>query len=904
LPIFQGGEFTYKAQEAMIRAQNSARERKQQQVDSLHLLLSLLTQDDSIVSTLLKNLEVNIDDLRAKCDRAINNIPPMTAPPQGPGQFYLTQDLAQVLDRGRVEAMELSDDFVSVEHLFLALLAVSSSAQAVLQNVRFTSPTAATTLNKDIILQKLADIRGNEKIVDPNPESKYEVIKKYSRNLTNLAKEGKLDPVIGRETEIRRVMQVLSRRTKNNPVLIGEAGVGKTAIVEGLAKRIVGGDIPESLKDKEIVALDLGSMVAGTKYRGEFEARLKAFVREIQRAADHYILFIDELHTLVGAGAAEGAIDASNLLKPALARGELRAIGATTLKEYQKYIEKDSALERRFQPILVAEPSIDDTVAILRGIKEKYELHHGVKIKDGAIKAAAELSSRYISDRFLPDKAVDLMDEAASALRLEIESEPSELEGLRNEITKLEIEKRALKKETDNVMRLKAVERSLADLQEKAGALKAKWTSEKGVIMEIRNLKKEIEGSLFQAEVAEREGELEKAAELKYGKIPELKKQLFASEKKLRVLQQQNSVLKEEVTEEDIAQVVSQWTGIPVMRLVETEAKKLEKMEDVLNKRLIGQESALKAVSNAIRRGRAGIADENQPLGVFLFLGPTGVGKTETARALADFLFNSEKAMVRVDMSEYMEKYSVSKMIGSPPGYVGYEEGGQLTEQIRRRPYAVILLDEIEKANHEVFNILLQIFEDGRLTDAKGRIVSFKNTIIIMTSNVGSEYIADLRPVGFESHASQGTSGKRELIQKKIDQSLKETFKPEFLNRIDEIITFNYLGQQEIRQIVDLELTKLEKRLAKEKQVVISFSPALKEHLATAGFDPDLGARPLRRVIQREILDSLALQVVSGELTEGVRVAVEWQDSKVVFNKTSRAAKAKAKNNAKKLPKK
>jgi len=888
----------------MIRAQNSARERKQQQVDSLHLLLSLLTQDDSIVSTLLKNLEVNIDDLRAKCDRAINNIPPMTAPPQGPGQFYLTQDLAQVLDRGRVEAMELSDDFVSVEHLFLALLAVSSSAQAVLQNVRFTSPTAATTLNKDIILQKLADIRGNEKIVDPNPESKYEVIKKYSRNLTNLAKEGKLDPVIGRETEIRRVMQVLSRRTKNNPVLIGEAGVGKTAIVEGLAKRIVGGDIPESLKDKEIVALDLGSMVAGTKYRGEFEARLKAFVREIQRAADHYILFIDELHTLVGAGAAEGAIDASNLLKPALARGELRAIGATTLKEYQKYIEKDSALERRFQPILVAEPSIDDTVAILRGIKEKYELHHGVKIKDGAIKAAAELSSRYISDRFLPDKAVDLMDEAASALRLEIESEPSELEGLRNEITKLEIEKRALKKETDNVMRLKAVERSLADLQEKAGALKAKWTSEKGVIMEIRNLKKEIEGSLFQAEVAEREGELEKAAELKYGKIPELKKQLFASEKKLRVLQQQNSVLKEEVTEEDIAQVVSQWTGIPVMRLVETEAKKLEKMEDVLNKRLIGQESALKAVSNAIRRGRAGIADENQPLGVFLFLGPTGVGKTETARALADFLFNSEKAMVRVDMSEYMEKYSVSKMIGSPPGYVGYEEGGQLTEQIRRRPYAVILLDEIEKANHEVFNILLQIFEDGRLTDAKGRIVSFKNTIIIMTSNVGSEYIADLRPVGFESHASQGTSGKRELIQKKIDQSLKETFKPEFLNRIDEIITFNYLGQQEIRQIVDLELTKLEKRLAKEKQVVISFSPALKEHLATAGFDPDLGARPLRRVIQREILDSLALQVVSGELTEGARVAVEWQDSKVVFNKTSRAAKGKAKNNAKKLPKK
>ncbi len=896
MPIFQGGEFTYKAQEAMIRSQNLARERRQQQVDSLHLLLSLLTQDDSIVLTLLKNLEVNVDDLRARTDRVINNIPPMTTPPQGPGQFYLTQDLAQTLDRARVEAMELGDDFISVEHLFLALLAVSASVQQVLQNVRFTSPSASTNLNKDIILQKLADIRGNEKIIDPNPESKYEVIKKYSRNLTALAKEGKLDPVVGRETEIRRVMQVLSRRTKNNPVLIGEAGVGKTAIVEGLAKKVVGGDVPESLKGKEIVALDLGSMVAGTKYRGEFESRLKAFVREINRASDHYILFIDELHTLVGAGAAEGAIDASNLLKPALARGELRAIGATTLKEYQKYIEKDPALERRFQPILVQEPSVEDTVAILRGIKEKYELHHGVKIKDSAIKAAAELSSRYISDRFLPDKAVDLMDEAASALRLEIESEPAELEDLRNEITKLEIEKRVLKKEPESEKQLKGVERSLADLQEKAEALKAKWQSEKGVILEIKNLKKETDNTAFQAEVAEREGELEKAAELKYGRIPELKKQLYTSEKKLQALQQTNSVLKEEVTEEDVAHVVSCWTGIPVVRLVEAEAKKLEKMEESLKQRVIGQDEALKAVSNAIRRGRAGIADENQPLGVFLFLGPTGVGKTETARALADFLFNSEKAMVRVDMSEYMEKYSVSKMIGSPPGYVGYEEGGQLTEQIRRRPYSVILLDEIEKAHPEVFNILLQIFEDGRLTDAKGRVVSFKNTIIIMTSNVGSDYIADLRPIGFESKNGGGMDNKKELIQKKIDQSLKETFKPEFLNRIDEIITFNYLGPKEIRQIVDLELNKVEKRLAKEKEVVANFSKALREHLAQAGFDPDLGARPLRRIIQREILDPLALQVVSGELEAGDTVAIDWQDNEVKFQHSKVRPKAKTKS--------
>lgn len=893
MAFVQGGDFTHKAQEAMMFSQRLARERRQTQVDALHLLLALLTQDESIVLTLLNNLQVNIDDLRKKTERAITQIPRNVAGPQALGQVYLTQDLAQVLDTARGQALEMGDEFISIEHMFLALLSTSTTAKAVLQNIKFNNTQANVPLTKELIINKLTDIRGGEKISDINPESKFEVIKKYGRNLTDLAKEGKLDPVIGRESEIKRVMQVLSRRTKNNPVLIGEAGVGKTAIVEGLAKKVISSDVPESLQGKEIIALDLGALIAGTKFRGEFEARLKAFMREIKRANDHYILFIDELHTLVGAGAAEGSIDASNLLKPALARGELRAIGATTIREYQKYIEKDPALERRFQPILTQEPSVEDTISILRGIKEKYELHHGVKILDSSIKAAAELSDRYITDRFLPDKAVDLMDEAASALRLTIESEPPELEELNDNITKLKIEQKVLQKEKGAVKRLKVVERTLADLQEKSGALRAKWSSEKDVILEIKDLKKKIDEISFQIEVAEREGELEKAAELKYGKIPELKKQISTTDKKLQALQKKNPVLKEEVTEEDIAQVVSRWTGIPVTRLIEAEAKKLGNMDEILNKRVIGQSQAITAVSNAIRRGRAGIADEDQPMGVFLFLGPTGVGKTETARALADFLFNTEKALIRVDMSEYMEKYSTSKIIGSPPGYVGHEEGGQLTEKIRRRPYSVVLLDEIEKAHPEVFNILLQIFEDGRLTDAKGRIVSFKNTIIIMTSNVGSDFIAELKPIGFES--KNGTKQtKKQATEQKIKDSLKEAFKPEFLNRIDETIVFNYLGKQEIREIVDLELNKVECRLQKSKNIKLNISKALKDYLAKKGFDPNLGARPLKRVIQRLILDPLSLQIISGELKHSSSVSVDIKGEKVTFEQ-QQAKKRKSK---------
>jgi len=879
MSFIQGGDFTHKAQEAMIRAQNIAREKGQQQIDALHLLAALLQQEESIVLTLLKNCRVDVEDLKRKTERAINQIP-FSPSSVSSFQFYLTQDLAQVLEKAREEAMKMGDEFISVEHLFLGLVSTPTRAQELLKNARFLTQTVAFPLNRETIFQKLLEIRGEEKITDPNPESKYEVIKKYARNLTTLAKEGKLDPVIGREAEIRRLMQILCRRTKNNPVLIGEAGVGKTAIVEGLAKKIASGEVPESLRQKEIIALDLGALVAGTKYRGEFEARIKALLREIRRAKDRYILFIDELHTLVGAGAAEGAIDASNLLKPALARGELRAIGATTLKEYQKYIEKDPALERRFQPVYVQEPSVEDTISILRGLKEKYELHHGVKIRDSALRAAAELSNRYINDRFLPDKAVDLMDEAASALRLEIESEPTQLEELKEEITKLEIEKQALKKEKGAEKRLKAVERALADLKEKARALQARWNAEKKIISDIKNLKKEIDNVSFQIEIAQREADLQKVAELKYGRLPELRKALNLAEKKLRELQKKNHLLKQEVTEEDVAKVVSRWTGIPVTRLMEDEAKKLEKMEEILQKRVIGQEEALRAVANAIRRGRAGISEESRPMGVFLFLGPTGVGKTETARALAEFLFNTEKALVRLDMSEYMEKHSVSKIIGSPPGYVGYEEGGQLTEKIRRRPYSVILLDEIEKAHPEVFNILLQIFEDGRLTDAKGRIVSFKNTILIMTSNIGSEYIAKMQPVGFEA---QKEVLKKENLKKKVLEALKEYFRPEFLNRIDEIVIFNYLSKKEIRKIVDLELKKVAERLKKVKNIKIRFSKALKEALSEKGFDPNLGARPLKRVIQKLILDPLSLKIITSEIKEGERVFVDFKKGEVIF---------------------
>jgi len=880
-----GANFTHKAQEAILAAQDIAREKGQQQIDALHLLFALLSQEESIVLNLLERIGADIEGLKRKTKLALDRIPQI-ATPQAFGQFYLTQDMAKVLDRARQEAIKMGDEYISVEHLFLAILDTETKAREILGQATFLQPGGGVTalefgkLDYETILKELAKIRGGQRITDPEPESKYQVIEKYARNLTSLARKGKLDPVIGRENEIRRLMQILSRRTKNNPVLIGEAGVGKTAIVEGLAQRIVSGQVPESLKEKEIIGLDLGALIAGTKYRGEFEDRVKALLKEINRAGGRYLIFIDELHTLVGAGAAEGAIDASNLLKPALARGELRAIGATTLKDYQKYIERDSALERRFQPIYVQEPSIEDTIAILRGIKEKYELHHGVKIKDSALVACAQLAARYITDRFLPDKAVDLMDESMSALRLEIESEPAELDSLRKEIKKLEIEMEAIKKEKGYQRRQRTIVRELADLREKVKGIETRWQTERDLISKIKNLKKEIDTSRFEAERGVAEGTLQKVAEIKYGKIPQLLKELDSTEKKLARIQKGHPLLKGEITEEDVAKVVSKWTGIPITRLLEEEVKKLEKMEEIISKRVVGQKEAISAIANAVRRARAGISEENRPLGSFMFLGPTGVGKTETARALAEFLFNDENALVRLDMSEYMERHTVSKMIGSPPGYVGYEEGGQLTEKIRRRPYSVVLLDEIEKAHPEVFNILLQILEDGRLTDAKGRVASFKNAILIMTSNVGSDIIAKEASLGFVTGDEK--ISQREALREKVIGALKENFRPEFLNRIDEIVIFDYLGKEEIKKIVDLELEKVAGRL-KKKGIEIKTNEKAKEFLAKKGFDPNLGARPLKRVIQREVLDPLSLKIVSGEIGEGEEVVVDFENEKIVF---------------------
>ncbi len=891
-----GGQFTHKAQDAILYAQDLARAKGQQQIDALHLLYSLLSQEESVVLNLLERLGVDVEALKRKAKMALDSLPTLLTP-QTYGQFYLTQDMAKVLDRARQEAMKMGDEFISVEHLFLALLDTETRAKEILDQARFL-PTqggvAAAEMGKldyQTVLKQLSQIRGGQRITDPEPETKYQVIEKYARNLTQLARQGKLDPVIGRENEIRRLMQILSRRTKNNPVLIGEAGVGKTAIAEGLAQRIVSGQVPESLKDKEIISLDLGALIAGTKYRGEFEDRIKAFLREINRAGGRYLLFIDELHTLVGAGAAEGAIDASNLLKPALARGELRAIGATTLKDYQKYIERDPALERRFQPVFVQEPTIEDTIAILRGIKEKYELHHGVKIKDSALVACAQLAARYITDRFLPDKAVDLMDEAMSALRLEIESAPSQLDLIKQKIKKLEIEIEAVKKEKNSKKREKAILRELADLKEKEKAIESKWKTEKELIEKIKSLKKEIDSLRFEAEKELARADFEKVAEIKYGRIPLLLKELRATEKKLARIQKDHPLLKKEVTEEDVAGVVSRWTGIPVTRLLEEEAKKLEKMEEILSKRVVGQREAIVAISNAIRRARAGISEEKRPLGSFLFLGPTGVGKTETARALAEFLFNDENALIRLDMSEYMEEHTVSKMIGSPPGYVGYEEGGQLTEKIRRRPYSVILLDEVEKAHPRVFNILLQILEDGRLTDAKGRTASFKNAILIMTSNIGSDIIAREASLGFV--AGDEEKSQRETLREKVMAVLKENFRPEFLNRIDEIIIFNYLGKLEIKKIVELELAKVRQRL-EEKKIEIKVTEKVKEFLAERGFDPNLGARPLKRVIQREVLDPLSLKIVSGRVREGESVIVDFEQGKIIFRTAKDLIKARS----------
>jgi ATP-dependent Clp protease ATP-binding subunit ClpB len=877
-----GGNFTHKAQDAIISAQDLARERGQQQIDALHLLYSLLTQEESLVLNLLQRIGVDFENLKRKTKSALERIP-VIATPQTFGQFYLTQDMAKVLDRARQEAMKMGDEYISVEHLFLALLAVETKAREILDKATFLQPGGGPTtlefgkLDYETVLKTLSQIRGGQRITDPEPETKYQVIEKYARNLTSLARQGKLDPVIGRENEIKRLMQVLSRRTKNNPVLIGEAGVGKTAIVEGLAQKIVSGQVPESLKEKEIIGLDLGALVAGTKYRGEFEERIKALLKEINRAGGKYLLSIDELHTLVGAGAAEGAIDASNLLKPALARGELRAIGATTLKDYQKYIERDPALERRFQPIYVAEPSIEDTISILRGIKEKYELHHGVKIEDSALVACAQLAARYITDRFLPDKAVDLMDEAMSSLRLEIESEPEDLEKLKKEIQKLEIESEATKKDSK---KQRVLSRQIADLAEKAKVIEAQWQSERETIAKIKNLKKEIETARFEVERETAQANLQKVAEIKYGRLPNLLKELKKEERKLARFQKSRPILKGEIGEEEVAKVVSRWTGIPITRLLEEEAKKLGKMEEIVSKRVIGQREAIEAISNAIRRSRAGISEEARPLGSFMFLGPTGVGKTETARALAEFLFNDENALVRLDMSEYMERHTVSKMIGSPPGYVGYEEGGQLTEKIRRRPYSVVLLDEVEKAHPEVFNILLQILEDGRLTDAKGRTASFKNAILIMTSNVGSDIIAKGASLGFVGGDEEKSA--RESLREKVMAALKENFRPEFLNRIDEIIIFNYLGKPEIKKIVELELQKVANRL-RQKSIEIKVTDSAKEFLAERGFDPNLGARPLKRVIQKQVLDPLSLKIVAEEVKEGERVIVDLENGRIIF---------------------
>lgn len=897
MPFVEGGDFTQKSQQSIIKARRIARNNENKQIDALHLLKSLLSQRDSIVLSILKNLEVDVPSLQTQVEKAIaqsSSEPSIygAEAKSASGQLYLTQDLAKVMQKSREIAKKMDDKYISVEHLFLGIISSEVKAAQVLKQAK-TLDKSGEPLDEESVRRELFDIRGEEKVTDRKPESKYEVIKKYTRNLTEMAEEGEIDPVIGREEEIRRIMQVLSRRTKNNPVLIGEAGVGKTAIVEGLAKKIADGNTPESLQGKEVVSLDLGSLIAGTRYRGEFESRMKALIRQIKSAKNHYILFIDELHTLVGAGGAKGAVDASNLLKPALARGEIRAVGATTSQEYQKYIEEDQALERRFQTVYVEEPTVEETLSILRGLREKYEVHHGVKIKDSALKAAAEMSSRYITERFLPDKAVDLMDEAASSLRLELESEPEKLEELHDKITHLQIEKESLNEEDTKKAkkRLKVVERKLADLKERANELEKKWKSEKDLIIEIKDLREKLEELSLKIEQAGRKADLQQMAKIKYGEIPEIKKKISKREKKLQKVQEENRMIKEKVEEEDIAKVVSRWTGIPVTKLMKEEAKKLEKMEDILSKRVIGQEKAINSISNAIRRGRAGVSEEDRPMGVFLFLGPTGVGKTETTKALADFLFNTEESLIRLDMSEYMEKYSVSKILGSAPGYVGYEEGGQLTEKVRRRPYSVILLDEIEKAHPEVFNILLQVFEDGRVSDSKGRTVSFKNTIIIMTSNIGSEYISEDSDVGF----TQEEGDAQVKMEKKIQQSLKNNFRPEFLNRLDEVVTFNRLNAKDLKEIVELELEKVRKRVKKNKNIKLVFSDALKKHLVKKGYNPKRGARPLRRAIQKQVLDPLSLKIITSEVSSGERVRLGIRGGNLVFN-SSKRSKSKVDN--------
>jgi ATP-dependent Clp protease ATP-binding subunit ClpB len=854
--------FTIKSQELIQNAQALAARGGNQQIEPEHFLSAMLADREGAAAAMLRKLGAAPEGLAAEALRAVERLPKIAG--AGAGEAYLSSRAKALLEKAYAEATQMKDEYVSVEHILLALIEEKSAeAGRVL---------ARAGVTRDAVFKALQDIRGTQRITDPNPEEKYQALQRFSRDLTDLARQGKLDPVIGRDEEVRRVVQVLSRRTKNNPVLIGEPGVGKTAIVEGLAQRIVAGDVSETLKNRRLVALDMGALVAGAKYRGEFEDRLKAVLKEVESAEGQIILFIDELHTVVGAGAAEGAVDASNMLKPALARGLLRCVGATTLNEYRKYIEKDAALERRFQPVVVREPSVEDTISILRGLKEKYEVHHGVRIKDAALVAAATLSHRYISDRFLPDKAIDLIDECASKLRIEIDSMPAEIDEIQRRITQAEIERQALKKETDPAARerLARLEAELAEMNAELARMKAHWQKEKELIQEIRAVKGEQEQLNSEAQLAEREGDLARVAEIRYGRLIELQKKLQGANQRLSDLQQSSQMLKEEVDDEDVAEVVSRWTGIPVTKMLEGERDKLVRMEERLQRRVIGQEEAVTAVSDAVRRARSGLQDPNRPIGSFIFMGPTGVGKTELAKALAEFIFDSEQAMVRVDMSEFMEKHSVARLIGAPPGYVGYEEGGYLTEAVRRRPYSVVLFDEIEKAHPEVFNVLLQILDDGRMTDGHGRTVDFKNTIIIMTSNVGSQWIQEL-----------GARDRPEMEQRVMD-ALRATFKPEFLNRIDEIIIFHNLTPEQIGAIVEIQIERLARRLA-ERKIALRLTEAAKQVIGRKGYDPVYGARPLKRAIQQSIENPLAVEILKGRFPEGSEVLADAEGDRITF---------------------